>query len=547
MHGGRKQRTYRKDGKTYKPDSWKLFNEDYNKYAGKRQFYPDTLKDKYYKVFLGWGGFYGEMYEDAPDQREYIKKDKYGEEGKDEKNEETYLGQIQKILKKRKFDIEYQDMFEDAIYLHAGDRIYFNMKGHACGHCGVYAYVYVGDAAGNIEDKPIGELVMKNTDDNEDNDTSRCFFDAEKSGEYMFYVSSALFSCKYAEIYVSTQTDAEIFTDKYSIAYSAEDDEGHSIDFVNNPSNKTSYTRHDTPMTILDPSKPGWVFDGWTQPLGKSIENPYFAAKKDGTADELTTVTKSPQIKQGSYGYRHYVAHFHMPLYVVKHEYEQLDGRYVEDVWQREIKKALIGTVVTPSVKNVTGFTSPPTQTVTVMPDSTTEVTYRYKRNSYPCKVIDMDLATRQTLGGPHYPGDSCAAGSPHSLGDRLFGSQVSGSEIGSSDALGAYYAGYTFDHASALTVGVGENTVYRYFSSTSKKAYQIRHWLLDKGGNRPEEPFHTDSDELDKQGECKVYHEQEQPDGSYEIVEVETVKGNPGEEVTQPVKEHDGFVSPET
>ncbi len=67
--------------------------------------------------------------------------------------------------------------------------------------------------------------------------------------------------------------------------------------------------------------------------------------------------------------------------YKVEHYLETLEGGYA-------LKETVVGygtsdAKVTPAVKSYPGFTAPAAQTVTIKPDGTTVVTYRYTRNSY--------------------------------------------------------------------------------------------------------------------------------------------------------------------
>ena len=67
--------------------------------------------------------------------------------------------------------------------------------------------------------------------------------------------------------------------------------------------------------------------------------------------------------------------------YKVYHQKEELNGSY--KTVDTENFNEEIGKQVTPSVKTYTGFTSPATQTITVKSDGTSEVIYKYTRNSY--------------------------------------------------------------------------------------------------------------------------------------------------------------------
>ena len=69
--------------------------------------------------------------------------------------------------------------------------------------------------------------------------------------------------------------------------------------------------------------------------------------------------------------------------YTVYHQQEQLNGTYSTVESDTQVINGDIGATVTPGVKTYTGFTSPATQTVTILADGSRTVTYKYTRKSY--------------------------------------------------------------------------------------------------------------------------------------------------------------------
>lgn len=86
--------------------------------------------------------------------------------------------------------------------------------------------------------------------------------------------------------------------------------------------NPESYTIESQDINLINPTKQGYVFQGWTG--GTEKENP-------GTSGNITTVTQNVTIKQGSMGNRLYTAHWvgdSETAYKVEHYKENLDGTY---------------------------------------------------------------------------------------------------------------------------------------------------------------------------------------------------------------------------
>lgn len=156
--------------------------------------------------------------------------------------------------------------------------------------------------------------------------------------------------------------------------------------------------------------------------------------------------------------------------YTVHHQQEQLNGSYV--TVKTDTPTGIIGSNVTPPVNTYTGFTSPPTKTVTVAANGTTTVIYQYKRNDYPVTFIDLINGTE--LG--------------RTTSNRKYGATVNGNEIGSSTADNAYYKNYSFSTSTSATVGTNGATVYRHFTWLTVNVDGSVSWTDNSGkwGTRP-------------------------------------------------------------
>ncbi len=160
----------------------------------------------------------------------------------------------------------------------------------------------------------------------------------------------------------------------YTITY---DLNGGEVDGTN----PTEYTVTDE-ITLLNPTKIGYDFDGWTGSNGSTPE-------------------KSFKILVGSYGDKQFVANW-LPstntIYKVYHYHMDTNGEsytlIVNDIQE------LTGTTddyVSPSVNNYEGFTSPNTQTVQIKADGSTIVEYYYTRNTYQVTWNDYDNSRLST------------------------------------------------------------------------------------------------------------------------------------------------------
>ena len=189
--------------------------------------------------------------------------------------------------------------------------------------------------------------------------------------------------------------------------------------------------------------------------------------------------------------------------YKVMHQQKQLDGTY--KTVDMKTLNAEIGSEVTPPVNTYENYTSPEPQTITVVADGSTIVIYQYRLKTYKVTYVDIAKDTNKELGKV--------------TENVKYGTSVSGSDKGDNKTVGVYYKDYKYDSCTSAIVGSSGTVVYRYF-------------VLDK-------------DDEPKKVDYKVIHEEEQPDGSYKIVETEILEGELGEEVTPEPKEKGDFEKP--
>ena len=98
--------------------------------------------------------------------------------------------------------------------------------------------------------------------------------------------------------------------------------------------------------------------------------------------------------------------------YVVKHYQQNLaDNNYTEVTADRQNLTGTTGAEVTPAVKTYTGFTSPATQTVTILADGSTVVEYYYTRNSYTVTVQAGTGISAVSGGGTYKYGQTVIIG----------------------------------------------------------------------------------------------------------------------------------------
>lgn len=138
---------------------------------------------------------------------------------------------------------------------------------------------------------------------------------------------------------------------------------------------------YDTMVTIDNPSKSGYIFAGWTITGYDSTTSGHNAATWSGekgtsyknlTATDGTTVTfTATWSKEAPKTAR----------YTVKHYQMNTDGTYPSTPTNMESFSGLIGSSVTPAVKDYGQiFDKPSTKTVTISADGNTTVEYKYPR-----------------------------------------------------------------------------------------------------------------------------------------------------------------------
>ena len=91
--------------------------------------------------------------------------------------------------------------------------------------------------------------------------------------------------------------------------------------------------------------------------------------------------------------------------YTVVHEIMDLNGTTYTEYSRTNYSDVPIGTIVTPPVLNLQGFTAPATQTVTLDTLANTVITYRYTRNQYTLTINNSGYVTTSTPSGTYYYG----------------------------------------------------------------------------------------------------------------------------------------------
>lgn len=129
--------------------------------------------------------------------------------------------------------------------------------------------------------------------------------------------------------------------------------------------NPVVYTIESLKMTLVNPTRAGYVFAGWV-----------------GTG--LTEVSVQVVIPAGSMGDRNYTATW-MPdsetPYRVEHYLESLTGGFL--LHEQENCTGTTNAEITPAVKAYPGFTAPAAQQVVIKADGSLVVRYEYTRNRY--------------------------------------------------------------------------------------------------------------------------------------------------------------------
>ena len=91
--------------------------------------------------------------------------------------------------------------------------------------------------------------------------------------------------------------------------------------------------------------------------------------------------------------------------YKVRHELMNLDGTTYTLYEETSFDGIPIGTEVSPDVLQITGFTSPAKQTITIDSTNTQLITYQYTRNQYTLTITDSNYVSTTTPSGTYYYG----------------------------------------------------------------------------------------------------------------------------------------------
>ena len=148
--------------------------------------------------------------------------------------------------------------------------------------------------------------------------------------------------------------------------------------------NKTTYTVEDE-FTLVNPTKKGYTFAGWTGSNGTSYQ---------------TSVT----VHSGTTGPLNYEAHYSTnpnTPYKVLHKYQNLDLTTYTEVVQN-----LTGPTdeeISPALSPRDGFISPSTQTTTISGEGDTVVEYVYQRRQFTFSITDRTYVENSTSDGEYY------------------------------------------------------------------------------------------------------------------------------------------------
>ena len=318
--------------------------------------------------------------------------------------------------------------------------------------------------------------------------------------------------------------------------------------------NPASYTVETEDFTLNNPEKQGYVFAGWT-----------------GT--DLNSATKTVTVRKGSTGKREYTATWTAAKdtkYTVYHAQEQLDGSF--KVVDTDNLTGETGKEVTPATKTYTGFKSPAPQKLTILADGTAELTYNYTRNSYTV-TVNKSTGIKSTSGAGTYQ-----YGAPVKVGFALEDGYAfdgwTGDKTEDSFTMPAskvtmqanakpisYEITYHLQGGSLATKNPASYTVETEdftLNNPEKQGYVFAGWtgtdlnsatktVTVKKGSTGDRSY-TATWTPDSNTEYRVYHEQEQLDGTYKRIDKDTqvLHGTTGTTVTPDTKDYTGFVAPE-
>jgi len=148
---------------------------------------------------------------------------------------------------------------------------------------------------------------------------------------------------------------------------------------------------------ITNPVRAGYEFNGWALTgEGSKLTDPLLGTSEFIMGYEDATLTANWEAKSDT-------------KYVVEHHLQTIP-KPTDDkkLYVRQEKQDFYGTtdtVVTPEVKNYTGFTSPTKQTVTIAADGSTVVKYYYDRKTYTVTLDRNDGIASVSGDGEYYYG----------------------------------------------------------------------------------------------------------------------------------------------
>ena len=149
-------------------------------------------------------------------------------------------------------------------------------------------------------------------------------------------------------------------------------------------SNPTTYNVETESFDLVNPTKEGYTFAGWTGSNGTNLQ---------------TRVT----IEKGSTGNKSYVAHYSASEntpYKVNHKYKKLDGTFTTET---EELTGPTNETVYPAVRSKTGFENPEVKSLTILADGSAYIDYEYERKEYTLTIQSSEYV-ETTFTEDKYP-----------------------------------------------------------------------------------------------------------------------------------------------
>ena len=189
---------------------------------------------------------------------------------------------------------------------------------------------------------------------------------------------------------------------EYTLTYKTNEIGSTTTVFGENPE---KYTVTDESFTLINPTKLGYTFIGWTR------------TDDNATEEERTTPNLQVTIEKGSVGNKEFTANWvanNTTTYVVNHWLQNIDGQfeqYDENNYTKDFAEEKIGqtdTAVTPPVIEYEGFTSPEAQQAIILPDGSLVINYYYTRNKYTFTLEEAEGVSLidSTDNGDYYFGE---------------------------------------------------------------------------------------------------------------------------------------------